>query len=229
MAHADDFEIAPVLICSFKIPSKSDPGSLLWRGYLLLMMKKRKMYHGHAYAPPADYEPRNITSWVSANMTIGTASFNQSVVGGFSKDASSFSPSVVQWLRPDHSVGYLNLYPTETALRAEVAPYALNLTYPLGNASSTFTFLLAANPLGTKRDVTSLADIDGVKVVVGGSVDPVPEISFCGLVGVACDVHDSGFVFWNVTFSMPVDSSEIPRIGFSWGLSLSRGKSFYMP
>ncbi|KAI2794261.1 hypothetical protein POX_a00853 [Penicillium oxalicum] len=186
MAHADDFEISPLVAILSGFQRTLLPETVLKR---LTAFTGERTYTGHAFAPPADYEPRNISTWISANLTIGTASFNQSVLGGYSKDSSSFSPSVVQWTRPAGSIGYFNLYPTETALRAEVSPYALNLTYPNGNDTSRFTFALAVNPLGGKRDVSGLEDVDGLKIdVVGGSVNPVPEISFCGLVGGTCNV-----------------------------------------
>ncbi|KAL4898943.1 hypothetical protein BDW74DRAFT_189628 [Aspergillus multicolor] len=215
LAHADDFEIAPVIAVLSEFHSTLVPDDILAK---LTSFSGEHTYTGHAYAPPADYALRNITTWMSANLTIGTQSFNQSVVGGFSEDSSSFSPSVVQWLRSDSSVGYLNLYPIETALKAEVAPYSLNLTYPLGDASSRFTFVLAANSLGKRRDIGSLDDVDGLSIRVGGTVDPVPEISFCGLLGGACDVIH-GFEFWNVTFAMPENSPDVPRIEFEFQLS----------
>jgi hypothetical protein len=186
MTHADDFEISPIIAVLSNFHKKLVPDAALKR---LTSFSGEHTYHGHTYAPPADYEPRNITTWLSSNLTIGTDSFNQSNVGGYSKDSSSFSPSVVQWIRPGGSIGYFNLYPTQTALQAEVSPYALNLTYPLGNSSSTFTFVLASNPLGSKRDIFGFEDVDGLKIeVVGGTVNPVPEISFCGLVGGTCDI-----------------------------------------
>ncbi|KAL2851187.1 hypothetical protein BJY01DRAFT_260974 [Aspergillus pseudoustus] len=213
LAHADDFEIAPVLAVLSEFHKALIPDSTISR---LKTFQGEHTYTGQAFAPPADYEPRNITTWLSQNLAIGTQSFNQSVVGGFSEDSSSFSPSVVQWIRSDESIGYFNLYPTETVLQAEVAPYELNLTYPLGNASSTFTFAVAPNPLGHKRDITALNDLDGISIEIGGSVDVVPVIWFCGLVGGDCDpIH--GFEFWNITFSMPADSCDIPHIQFKFG------------
>ncbi|KAL2846997.1 hypothetical protein BJX68DRAFT_276912 [Aspergillus pseudodeflectus] len=214
MAHADDFEIAPVIAVLSDFHSELIPS---WTVSRLKTFDGQHTYTGHAYAPPADYEPRNITTWLSTNLTIGTQSFNQSVVGGFSEDSRSFSPSVVQWIRSDQSIGYFNLYPTETALRAEVAPYTLNLTYPLGNSSSTFTFAVASNPLGKKRDLTTLGDVDGIRIEVGGTVNPGPIISFCGLVGGDCEpIH--GFEFWNVSFFMPANSSETPQIQLKFNL-----------
>ncbi|EED21461.1 conserved hypothetical protein [Talaromyces stipitatus ATCC 10500] len=215
MTHADDFQLAPV------IAVLSDFHKTLVSKTVISRLKSfvgEHIYSGHTYAPPADYEPRNITTWLSPRLTIGTDSFNQSVIGGYSKDSTSFSPSVVQWIRPGGSIGYFNLYSTQTALKADVAPYALNLTYPLGNATSSFTFILATNPLGAKRDISGLGDVDGLKIeVVGGSVNPVPEVSFCGLVGGTCNIiHE--FEHWNLTFTMPANSSDVPSIHFKFAL-----------
>ncbi|KAL4807472.1 hypothetical protein BDV18DRAFT_102559 [Aspergillus unguis] len=214
LAHADDFEVAPVVSVLSGFHKTLLPSKILAR---LTSFAGEHTYHGHAYAPPADREPRNITTWVSENLTIGTFSFNQRANGGFSEDSSSFSPSVVQWARSDDSIGYLNLYPTESAMKAEVEPYGLNLTYPDGDSSTRFTFVLSTNPLGKKRDITGFGDVDGVDIeVVGGSVDLTPKISFCGLLGGCSDIH--GFEFWNVTFTMPPDSEDVPSIQLKFGL-----------
>lgn len=71
-------------------------------------------------------------------------------------------------------------------MQADVCPYALNLTYPEGNETSVFTFALSSNPLGAKRDIYTLDAIDGLKIEVGGSVNPEPVVSFCGIVGGTC-------------------------------------------
>ena len=186
MTHADDFEYAPLIAVLSEFHKTLVSGAIISK---LKTFPGEHTYTGQTYAPPADYEPRNISTWLSANLTIGTESFNQSVVGGYSEDSTSFSPSVVQWLRPGGTIGYFNLYPTETTLKASMAPYELNLTYPLGNSSSTFTFVLASNPLGAARDVNGFEDVDGLKITVaGGTVNPAPQISFCGLVGGSCDI-----------------------------------------
>jgi hypothetical protein len=186
MAHADDFEYAPLIAVLSEFQSTLVSKDVIQK---LTTFPGEHMYAGQTYAPPADYEPRNISTWLSANLTIGTDSFNQSAVGGYSLDSTSFSPSVVQWVRPGGSIGYFNLYPTQTALKASISPYKLNLEYPLGNSSSTFTFILAANPLGGARDIAGFDDVEGLTITVsGGSVNPIPEISFCGLVGGSCNI-----------------------------------------
>ncbi|EAT78720.2 hypothetical protein SNOG_14095 [Parastagonospora nodorum SN15] len=171
-----------------------------------------------AYAPPYDLEPRNITTWVSPNLTIGGESFNQGNLGGAREDRSAWSPGVVQWKRRDNSVGWFNVWPSETAMNIDVAPNSINFTYPNGNASSTFSFIVALNPLSGKRDITSVRDLDGLDLEVSGTVDvDSPSISFCGLVGGTCKIIH-GFEFWNVTWSMPTNSIQIPSINFKVNL-----------
>lgn len=197
MAHADDFEYAPLIAVLAPFHDALVPKESVAS---LSAFPSGDDNEGHytcttsAFSPPHDLTPRNITTWLSPNLTIGAESFRENTVGGPREDSSQWNPAVVQWTSSSFStnskksVGYLTLYPTEPALDAEVAPGSLNLTYPDGSATSSFTFLVSANPLGSaKRDLTSLEeDLDGVKIEVSGTVDPVPIINFCGLVGGSC-------------------------------------------
>jgi hypothetical protein len=115
----------------------------------------------------------------------------------------------VQWLRTSksgaNSVGFWTLYGTEPALATTVTPGRLELAYPRGNASSIFSFLVAANPLGRgTRTIAGVDDLEGLTVAVSGTVDPVPAVSFCGLQGGACSpiqyVSSTLFVFSFVVF-----------------------------
>lgn len=208
-AHADDMEIAPMvaILAPFQnsiIPDSTKKRLASYTGETLISRK--------AYAPPYDLEPRNITTWVSPNLTIGGESFNQRNLGGAREDRSAWNPAVIQWKRRDGSVGWFNIYPSETAMTIDVAPNAINLTYPNGNASSTFSFIVASNPIGGKRDITSVKDIDGLKLDVTGTIDiDSPSISFCGLVGGTCSIIH-GFEFWNITWSMPKNGSDLPQL-----------------
>ncbi|KAK7960971.1 hypothetical protein PG996_011612 [Apiospora saccharicola] len=227
MAHADDFEYAPLIAVLAPFHDALVPeeavGSLSAFPISADSEEHQHTYTTSAFAPPHDLAPRNITTWLSPNLTIGAESFRMNNVGGPREDSSQWNPAVVQWAQQipspstegskKKSVGYLTLYPTEPALDAGVAPGNLNLTYPDGNATSRFTFLVSANPLGSaKRDLANLEkDLDGVKIEVSGTVDPVPIISFCGLVGGSCKpIH--GFEFWNFTYVMPVNSTVLPNI-----------------
>lgn len=208
-AHADDMEIAPLIAVLAPFHNSLVPKATLKK---LKSQDGEETIHRKAYAPPYDLEPRNITTWVSPNLTIGGESFNQGNLGGAREDRSSWSPSVIQWLRRDGSVGWFNVWPSETAMKIDIAPNAMNLTYPNGNASSTFSFIVASNPLGGKRDITSVKDIEGANLDVSGTVDAAsPKIEFCGLVGGTCKIIH-GFEFWNITWSMPSGSTEVPSM-----------------
>ncbi|KAK6851764.1 hypothetical protein PG995_011889 [Apiospora arundinis] len=230
MAHADDFEYAPLIAVLAPFHDALVPKDTIARLTASLPSAKgadgdEEHTHTHtasAFSPPYDLTRRNITTWISPNLTIGAESFRESNVGGPREDSSQWNPAVVQWAHSSHaagkkeSVGYLTLYPTEPALDTEVTAGNLNLTYPDGNATSSFTFLVSANPLGSgRRDLTSLEDdLDGIKIKMSGSVDTVPIISFCGLVGGSCKpIH--GFEFWNVTYVMPVNSTAVPNINLA--------------
>jgi hypothetical protein len=136
-----------------------------------------------AFSPPFDTYPRNISAWLSANLTIGAESFSENVIGGPAENPSSFNPAVVQWARKDGSVGWLTLYAQVYELDVEVGERRLELRYPGGNSTSTFQFLVAPNSWGGKRDVRGWEDVEGVRVRVGGSVDPEYEVTFSGLYG----------------------------------------------
>lgn len=184
MAHVDDFEIGPLI--SVMAPyHRQFVGDETMKA--LRMFGDEHFVRRQAFSPPYDQYPRNITTYMSANLTIGATSFEENVVGGPSINPSQFNPAVVQWLRRDGSAGFITLYPEVEALQAEVTEGRLNLTYPFGNHTSTFTLHVSPNPLGGVRNVDSWQDIEGVSVKVSGTVDPTPTVSFCGVVGGACD------------------------------------------
>ncbi|KXJ87215.1 hypothetical protein Micbo1qcDRAFT_216205 [Microdochium bolleyi] len=209
LAHADDFEYAPLIAVLAPFHDALISNATL----ASLTSSDEQIVTTAAFSPPHDQVPRNVTTWMSANMTIGAESFRQDVLGGPREDNSQWNPAVVQWARPcgDGSVGYMTLHASEVALDVGVAPHELNLMYPAGNSSSAFTFLVSPNPLGQKRDILGVEDIYGVSVQVGGTVEFKPQVSFCGLAGGTCSVIH-GFEFWNLTFTMPKGSTEIPSI-----------------
>ncbi|EFX05172.1 hypothetical protein CMQ_1808 [Grosmannia clavigera kw1407] len=221
LTHADDGEFVPLIAVLSDFHRSLVPASVIQS---LTVFPGEHTVHRQAYTPPFDLDVRNISTWLSADLTIGADSYNQTVVGGASQDSNSFSPAIVHWHRnataqQAASVGYFSLHPSQSSMQARVGPGALNLTYPAGNASSSFTFVVASNPLGTKRDVTGLADIDGVSVSIlsGSTVNPVPEVAFCGLVGGTCSlIHN--FEFWNLTFIMPANSTELPQLNLHFDL-----------
>ncbi|KAL1597330.1 hypothetical protein SLS60_008914 [Paraconiothyrium brasiliense] len=214
-AHADDLEIAPMVAILAPFHNSLISKSTIRK---LTTVSDETLISRQAYAPPTDLELRNITTWVTPNLTIGGESFNQTHIGGAREDRSAWNPAVIQWKRNDGSVGWFNAYPSETAMAVEVTPNSLKLTYPNGNASSTFSFIVASNPIGGKRDINSVRDIEGLLLKVDGTVDVAsPSISFCGLVGGTCDIIH-GFEFWNITWSMPMNTTDVPSISFKVNL-----------
>ncbi|KAI3397174.1 hypothetical protein diail_11148 [Diaporthe ilicicola] len=208
MTHADDFEIAPLLAVLMPFHHTLVPDAAVDK---LAAFPGEHTYTTAATSPPWDLAPRNITSWLGADLTIGAESFDQTVVGGASINPEQWAPAVAQWLRADGSVGWLSYFATEPAMQVGVQPYRLELTYPRGNESSIFTFIIGGNPLGQKRDVVGWGDVMGLSVNVSGTVDPSHEVAFCGLNGGSCDIIH-GFEFWNFTYVMPAGSTDTPNI-----------------
>lgn len=184
MAHSDDFEYGVLMAILAPHHDALVPNDTI---SALLTFRGEHTYVASAYAPPGDLVPRNITSWLSDNVTIGAMSFLDDPAA--TAHSEQWNAAVVQWLRFDGSVGYFTLAAGDQhAMDVEVGAGFLNLTYPQGNASSTFEFILATNPLGASRDIFSLASVEGVDIeVVGGTVNGTPAVSFCGLVGGECE------------------------------------------
>ncbi|KAH8653390.1 hypothetical protein BX600DRAFT_401982 [Xylariales sp. PMI_506] len=215
MTHANDAEIMPLIavLAPFHDSLVPSAAAAKFRSFT-----GEHTYQTAAYSPPWDLAPRNVTAWLAANVTIGAQSFRETVVGGPAINPAQWNPAVAQWARADGSVGYLSLSASESALAAEVAPNTLSLTWPDGNDTSRFTFIVSTNPRLGSRDIAGLEDLEGVDIHVSGTVNPDPAISFCGLLGGACSAIN-GFEFWNFTYTMPPGSTEVPSISLSINLS----------
>jgi hypothetical protein len=64
---------------------------------------------------------------------------------------------------------------------AEASPWMLNLTYPLGNANSTF--ILLVSPFKLKKDISGWDDIQGLSVEISGNVDGNFSLGWAGSYG----------------------------------------------
>lgn len=163
------------------------------------------------YYPPYDYYPRNFTTWLSENITIGAESFNENVVGGPSRSQTSFNPAVVQWKNGDE-VMFISLYSTEMSMLVDVGPNKLGLSYPNGTADSIFTFVVASSP--DKVTYSGWADVPGITVNVTGNVNLTHSLNFAGSYGGA-DTPIRDFEFWNFTYTMPENFTGVPQIELS--------------
>jgi hypothetical protein len=180
MGHKDDFAIGPLIAILAPFHNTLIDNTTLSSLHTFAGIHT---VNTSAFSPPFDTYPRNITAWLSPNLTIGAESFAENVIGGPATSSNSFNPAVVQWGRSDGSVGWLTLYAQVMELDAVVAENSLDLKYPKGNYTSTFQFLVGTNSKLGKRDVASWADVEGVNVTVEGTVDPAYSVSFSGLVG----------------------------------------------
>jgi hypothetical protein len=208
MGHKDDFAISPLIAILAPYHNTLIPPETL---SALHTFPGTHTLRTSAFSPPYDTYPRNITAWVSPNLTIGAESFAENVIGGPAKSSTSFNPAVVQWLRGDGSVGWMSLYAQVYALDVDVGEGYLEVSYPQGNASSTFSFLVGTNGWDGKRNVESWQDIEGLKVNVSGTVDLEYEVQFAGLLGGKGKVIND-FEFWNFTYGMKEGSEEIPKV-----------------
>ncbi|OAG02046.1 uncharacterized protein CC84DRAFT_1262067 [Paraphaeosphaeria sporulosa] len=214
MGHKDDFAISPLvaILAPFHNTLVSNDTLLA-----LHTFPGTHTVSTSAFSPPWDTYPRNITAWLSQNLTIGAETFSEKVIGGPAKNPSSFNPAVVQWSRKDGSVGWLTLYAQVEELRAVASDSTLDLEYPKGNQTSTFTFLVGTNSRSGKRDVASWSDVEGIKVSVNGTVDMDYSVAFAGYVGGSGKTIND-FEFWNFTYGMPEGSGKLPQISLSFEL-----------
>ncbi|KAF1978960.1 hypothetical protein BU23DRAFT_549651 [Bimuria novae-zelandiae CBS 107.79] len=214
MGHKNDFAIGPLVAILAPFHNTLVPNATL---SALQTFPGTHNVSTSAFSPPWDTYPRNITAWLSPNLTIGAETFAEDVIGGPAKNPSSFNPAVVQWSRKDGSVGWLTLHAEVEELNAVASEGKLELEYPQGNATSTFTFLVGTNSRAGKRDVAEWSDVEGVKIGINGTVDPGYSVQFSGLVGGAGKMINE-FELWNFTYGMPQNSSETPRVVLSFEL-----------
>lgn len=208
MGHKNDFAISPLISILAPYHNTLVPNTTLSS---FLSFPGNHTVRTSAFSPPYDTYPRNIIAWLSPSLTIGAESFAENVVGGPAKNPSSFNPAVVQWARKDGSVGWMSLYAQVYALDVDVGEKYLDLSYPQGNSSSHFSFLVGTNGWNGKRDVRSWADVEGMRVNVTGTVDKNYTVSFNGLRGGAGKAIND-FEFWNFTYGMPTGSRGVPRV-----------------
>ena len=66
-------------------------------------------------------------------------------------------------------------------MTAVASPGQLNLSYPLGDSTSTFSFLVS--PFAAKKTISSWADVQGLTVEVTGNVDGNFTVGYAGSYG----------------------------------------------
>jgi hypothetical protein len=87
-------------------------------------------------------------------------------------------------------------------LQVDVSPNRLELTYPLGNASSIFT--LVVGTFKQNRTIADWSGVVGLDVDVSTNANASYSLAFGGAMGGAVEtIRD--FEIWNFTYVMPED------------------------
>lgn len=94
MSHSADYAYAPCFAVLAAFHRTLVPDDIV-NG--LTKFSGEHTFTASTYYPPIDKSPRNITTWVSEELTIGAESFDENGLGGPSQSQESFNPAVVQW------------------------------------------------------------------------------------------------------------------------------------
>lgn len=105
MSHSADWAWSPLMAVLSDFHATLLPEGVLES---LTRFSCEHTFEAQAYYPPYDHVPRNITTWLSENITIGAESYNETVVGGPSTSQESFNPAVVQW-KTGGEIGFLSV------------------------------------------------------------------------------------------------------------------------
>jgi hypothetical protein len=91
MGHKNDFAISPLIAILAPYHNTLVPNTTLSS---LLSFPGTHFVNTSAFSPPFDTYPRNISAWLSPNLTIGAESFSENVIGGPAKVSYFFNPSI---------------------------------------------------------------------------------------------------------------------------------------
>lgn len=209
MGHSGDYAYAPLIAIMAPFHNEVVPEDAVKQ---LTVFPGEHTVETSAFSPPYDVYPRNITTWLSDSITIGGSTFNETRIGGPALNPNTWSPAVVQW-DAGNQVGWLKWYSTEASLIADVSPGVLNLTYPYGNNTSVFSFMVST--FKGHYDLASWDDVQGVKVNVTGNANLTYSLQFQGAYGGAGETVND-FEFWNFTYLMPEDFEGTPNLVLSF-------------
>jgi hypothetical protein len=106
MSHANDYAYAPVFAVLADFHRSLVPEEVFGK---LVDFSGEHTFVSTAYSPPWDTEPRNVTSWLGPDISIGAESFDQIVVGGAAENQKQFNPAVVQWDAKDGRLGFISV------------------------------------------------------------------------------------------------------------------------
>ncbi|KAJ5168678.1 uncharacterized protein N7482_004272 [Penicillium canariense] len=206
MYHQEDFAFYPLFALAMPEMLKYlSPASKA----NLIKFPGEHSYSAQAYSPPHDTYPRNVTAWLSEDVIIGAETLAEDVVGGPSINPSQFSPAVVQWAIDDYQIGCITHWVTESSIHAVASPKALDISYPNTTSSDgpvSFNFLVSGLDVRGDIDITGLEGLPGLNLKV--------KTNAVGNFSILFDVDQTvnEFIFYNVTYTMPENFTEVPYI-----------------
>ncbi|KAJ5143545.1 uncharacterized protein N7515_002332 [Penicillium bovifimosum] len=206
MYHQDDFAFYPLFALS--MPEMVKSLSAKTRASLTEFPGEH-MYTSQAYSPPFDTYPRNITAWISKDVTIGAETVAETVVGGPSINPSQFNPAVIQWAIDEGKIGCITHWVTQSSIDAVAAPRSLNISYPNATSSDdpvAFTFLFSGLTVNNGVNVTGLEGLPGLDVRVTTNALSDYTITY------NTDHSVNEFVFYNITYTMPESFIGVPYV-----------------
>lgn len=206
MYHGDDFAFYPLFAMS--MPEMLKYLSPESRSNLVKFPGPH-IYTAQAFSPPFDQYPRNITSWISDNITIGAETIAQQVVGGASENSNQFSPAVIQWAIDETQIGCLTHWVTESSIDAVASSNGLNISYPNATSSDgpvSFNFLFSGLIRRNGFNVTGLEGLPGLDLKVKTNALANYSIVY------TTDQSLNDFIFYNITYGVPDDLTETPFI-----------------
>ncbi|KAJ5691706.1 hypothetical protein N7488_012441 [Penicillium malachiteum] len=169
--------------------------------------------NGTAFIPTIDYEPQNLTAWLSEKITIGAVSLNETSAGRPYSE-SIYIPGAIQWHTGgvDNEVGYINVYPNEASMHIVASPHLLNVSLPNATDTSSFQFQVVAFADG--HDFNNWNDATGISVKVTGTAASDFSVGFAGSLGGTGGSAIQEIEFWNVAYSMASDfkAGDVPWI-----------------
>ncbi|RGP73149.1 hypothetical protein FLONG3_6465 [Fusarium longipes] len=185
MSHMADYAWAPLFAVLARSHEKLIPKQVL-KG--LTVFKGEHSFQASTFYPPFDTVPRNISTWVSRDLTIGAQSFRQISLGGPAQNQEAYNPAVVQW-NTGKEISFISLYPSETALDVKVDPG---------------TFI-------DKPTIEKWEDVPNLRVNISGNINPEYQLSFGGAFGGSSQTLRD-FELWNFTYTMPKEFEGTPAL-----------------
>ncbi|KAJ5742784.1 uncharacterized protein N7511_011185 [Penicillium nucicola] len=206
MYHQDDFAFYPLFALAMPEMVKYLPAKVKTN---LLEFPGEHMYTSQAYSPPFDQYPRNITTWMSQNVTIGAETVAEQVVGGPAINPSQFTPAVIQWAIDDYQIGCISHWVTESSIHAVAAPGSLKVSYPnatSANGPVSFNFLFSGLNVPNGFNVTGLEGVPGLNIKLTTNAMPNYTMTY------NTDHSVNEFSFYNITYTMPESFTAVPFV-----------------